>query len=241
MDIVLKGDMDGMEAAEIINTHLDIPIIYITAYFDEETLERARKTEPYAYIIKPFKRSELNANIQMAMHKYESDKKNKEDSQYITAIIPAYNEQVSIGSMVLKTKMYVDRVIVVDDGSNDKTAEIAELAGAEIIKHETNKGKGKALETGFKEAEGAEIIVTLDGDGQHKATEIPKLIKPIINGEADVVNGSRYMNGDDEDTPAYRRVGQNVLDIATNFNAQSNINRQSKWFQSICSIYFACI
>ena len=237
MDIVLKGDIDGIDAAEIIHTHLDIPIIYITAYFDEETIERARTTNPYAYIIKPFKSSELNANIQMALHKYHFDNKNEdnESSQYITAIIPAYNEQVSIGSMVLKTQMYVNRVIVVDDGSVDKTSEIAKLAGAETFKHDTNKGKGKALETGFKEAEGAEIVVTLDADGQHKANEIPKLIKPILNGEADVVNGSRYMNGDDEDTPAYRRVGQNVLDVATNFNAKSNITDSQSGFRAFAS------
>ena len=113
--------------------------------------------------------------------------------------------------MVLKTKMYVDRVIVVDDGSTDKTAEIAVLAGAEIIKHKTNMGKGKALKTGFEAAKGAEIIVTLDADGQHKTSDIPKLLKPIIDGEADIVNGSRYIDGDEKNTPSYRRVGQNCL------------------------------
>jgi glycosyltransferase involved in cell wall biosynthesis len=70
--------------------------------------------------------------------------------QHVTAIIPAYNEQISIGSMVLKTKQYVDRVIVVDDGSTDKTVEISKLAGAEVISHPTNMGKGVALKTGFK-------------------------------------------------------------------------------------------
>jgi CheY-like chemotaxis protein len=235
MDIVLQGDMDGIEAAEIIHSRLDIPIIYVTAYSDEKTIKRAQKTDPYAYIIKPLKNSELNANIEMAMYKYRSEKKKKEIAQLITALIPAYNEQVSIGSIVLKTKMYVNRVIVVDDGSEDKTSEIAVLAGAEIIKHRVNMGKGKALETGFEAAEGSEIIITLDADGQHKVTDIPKLIKPILNGEADVVNGSRYLNGDDEDTPAYRRVGQNVLDVATNFNAKSNITDSQSGFRAFAS------
>lgn len=235
MDVVLQGEMDGIEAAEIIHSRVDTPIIYITAYSDEEMLRRARLTEPYAYMIKPTKSSELNANIQMALYKYDSEKKKDGINQFITAIIPAYNEQVSIGSVVLKTKMYVDRVIVIDDGSEDRTEEIAVLAGAEIIKHEVNQGKGKALETGFKAAKDSEIIVTLDGDGQHKVTDIPRLIKPIINGDADIVNGSRYMDGDDEETPAYRRVGQNVLDVATNFNAKSDITDSQSGFRAFAS------
>jgi glycosyltransferase involved in cell wall biosynthesis len=123
-------------------------------------------------------------------------------------------------------------VIVVDDGSTDKTSEIAELAGAELIKHKINKGKGKTLETGFKAAEGAEIIVTLDGDGQHRAEEIPKLLEPIIDGTADIVNGSRYLNGKEKNTPTYRRVGQTVLDKATNINARSNITDSQSGFRA---------
>jgi len=78
MDIVLKGDMDGMEAAQKIHSRQDTPIIYITAYSDEEVLERARITEPYGYILKPFKKSEVNANIQMAIYKHACDKKKSE-------------------------------------------------------------------------------------------------------------------------------------------------------------------
>src|SRR5665647_2201033 len=90
-------------------------------------------------------------------------------SQHITVILPAYEEEVSIGSMVLLTKLYADRIIVVDDGSNDRTADIAKKAGAEVIVHATNKGKGSALKTGFAAAinMGADIIVTMDADGQH--------------------------------------------------------------------------
>lgn len=232
MDIVLKGNMDGIETAETIHSYNDTPIIYLTAYSDDETLSRAKLTEPYGYIVKPFKGSEINANIQMAIHKHESDKRKREFSPYVTAVIPAYNEQVSIGSMVLKTKMYVDRVIVVDDGSTDKTAEIAVLAGAELIKNKSNSGKGAALKKGFEAAEGAEIILTLDADGQHKTTDIPKLLEPIVNGEADVVNGSRYMNGDEKNIPAYRRVGQSVLDKATQFNSKSNLTDSQSGFRA---------
>jgi len=232
MDIFLKGDMDGIKAAKTIHSHNDIPIIYISSYFDDDILRRAKLTEPYAYIVKPSESSELNANIQLAIHNHEFEKRKKEFSQHITAILPAYNEQVSIGSIVLKTKMFVDRVIVVDDGSTDKTSEIAVLAGAELIKHKVNKGKGKALESGFKAAKGSEIILTLDTDGQHQPTEIPKLINPIIDGQTDIVNGSRYLNGDEKNTPAYRRIGQNVLDKATNFNAKSNITDSQSGFRA---------
>jgi len=78
MDIVLKGSMDGIEAAAKIRNQLDIPVIYLTAYSDEEVLERARITEPYGYIIKPFKKSELNANIEMAIYKHGEDQKKSE-------------------------------------------------------------------------------------------------------------------------------------------------------------------
>jgi len=67
----------------------------------------------------------------------------------ITAILPAYNEEVAIGSVVLRTRKYADRVIVVDDGSSDRTGEVAEMAGAEVIRHPMNRGKGAALKTGF--------------------------------------------------------------------------------------------
>jgi two-component system, response regulator PdtaR len=79
MDIVLKGDLDGIEAANEIHHHIDTPIIYITAYSDEEVLKRARITEPYAYILKPFKKSEVNANIQMAIYKHACDKKKSDN------------------------------------------------------------------------------------------------------------------------------------------------------------------
>ncbi|MGC9516144.1 MAG: glycosyltransferase family 2 protein [Methanomicrobiales archaeon] len=137
----------------------------------------------------------------------------------ITAILPAYNEEVSIGSMVLRTAQYVDRVIVVDDGSTDETANIARMAGAEVASHPLNMGKGAALKTGFNMIEDADVVVTIDADGQHYPKEIPALVKPIVDGEADVVNGSRYIHGTDENTPAYRRVGQKVLDTATNISS----------------------
>lgn len=174
----------------------------------------------------------------------------------ITAILPAYNEEVSIGSVVLRTRKYADRVIVIDDGSLDNTAEVAEMAGAEVIRHPQNMGKGAALKTGFealsdlrneaylhlsggKDQEssfqsqnGTKVIVTIDTDGQHDPADIPKLVEPILKDEADMVNGSRYLNGNKKDTPLYRRLGQVILDKATNLDSGLNVTDSQSGFRA---------
>ena len=148
------------------------------------------------------------------------------------AIIPAYNEEVALGSIILRTLQYVDEVIIVNDGSDDKTVDVAKLAGAEIINHATNLGKGEALKSGFSAIGDADVVVTIDADGQHNPDEIPSLIKPIIEDGADLVNGSRYMNGPEENTPAYRRVGQQVIDNATNISAGIKVTDSQSGFRA---------
>jgi glycosyltransferase involved in cell wall biosynthesis len=152
----------------------------------------------------------------------------------ITAILPAYNEEVSIGSMVLHARQHADHVVVIDDGSEDRTYEMAKLAGAEVIRHPKNLGKGMALRTGFEHAgkNGCSVVITMDSDGQHDPDDIQKLISPILNGEADIVNGSRYMNGNEDNTPFYRRIGQNILDKATNLNSGLQITDTQSGFRS---------
>jgi glycosyltransferase involved in cell wall biosynthesis len=150
----------------------------------------------------------------------------------VTAVIPAYNEHVAVGSIALQATKFVDRVIVVDDGSTDNTAEIAKLAGVELIKHDKNMGKGVALKSGFEAAKNSDIIVTLDADGQHKISDIPKLIKPIKEGKADIVNGSRYINGGEKNTPKYRRLGQSVLDMVTNLNSKVKVTDSQSGFRA---------
>ena len=169
-------------------------------------------------------------NIEYIVHK----KKSAVSRKGVIAILPAFNEEISIGSMVLHAREHAERVIVVDDGSSDRTAEIARFAGAEVIRHPKNMGKGAALKTGFDLAEqnGAKVIVTMDTDGQHDPEEIPKLVAPILQGEADMVNGSRYMNGKDRNTPFYRRIGQNVLDKATNLNCGFHITDTQSGFRA---------
>lgn len=154
----------------------------------------------------------------------------------IIAILPAYNEEISICSMVLHTRKYVDQVIVIDDGSTDRTAVFAEMAGAEIIRHIKNLGKGAALKTGFEAAiqKDVDIIVTIDADGQHDPADIPRLIQPVLTNEADMVNGSRYIGGKNNNTttPFYRRIGQTILDKVTNFNSGLKITDTQSGFRA---------
>ena len=153
----------------------------------------------------------------------------------VVAIIPAYNEETALADVICKTLEHVDEVIVVDDGSSDKTSEVAIGAGARVIKHSVNLGKGEALKSGFKAIGDDSIIITIDGDGQHNPSEIPDLVRPIIEDGADLVNGSRYMNGPEENTPAYRRVGQKVLDIATNISAGTKVTDSQSGFRAFSS------
>jgi len=116
---------------------------------------------------------------------------------FVVVAIPAFNEEIAIGSVVLRSLKYADKVIVVNDGSKDRTAEIAKMAGADVIEHTTNGGKGAAIKDAFDYAKfvNADILVLIDGDGQHNPDEIPVLLAPILKGEADFVNGSRFING----------------------------------------------
>lgn len=135
----------------------------------------------------------------------------------IVALIPAYNEERFIGSVVLRALEYTSLVIVVDDGSSDATAEIAEAAGAQVVRHSQNQGKGAALNTGMQIAcqLGADVVVTFDGDGQHLPEELPRVILPICNGEADLVVGSRYIEATSQ-VPLGRVWGHRLFNTLVN-------------------------
>ncbi|MBI4133773.1 glycosyltransferase family 2 protein [Candidatus Uhrbacteria bacterium] len=131
------------------------------------------------------------------------------------AVIPAYNEEKTIGGVVKATLPFVSRVIVVDDGSTDETGPRARDAGALVLRHLINRGLGATLGTGIAAALGAQadLIVTLDADGQHDATEIPTLVFPIERGFADVVLGSRMLKG--TGMPVVRRVANHLGNFIT--------------------------
>ena len=111
-------------------------------------------------------------------------------------VIAAYNEAKRIGKVVSDVKHAGYRwVIVVDDGSKDATAKVAEKAGADVLRHIINRGQGASLRTGIHYAleKGADVIVTFDADGQHLAREIRKVAKPVVEGRRDVTLGSRFL------------------------------------------------
>jgi len=132
-------------------------------------------------------------------------------------VIPAYNEEKNIGKVLAGVKKYTENIIVVDDGSKDRTSQIAKSYGAEVFRHFINRGLGGALGTGIKAAlsKEADIILTLDADGQHDPDEIPKLIEPIKKGEADIVIGSRFL--EKQKMPFFRRVGNYFFNLFTFF------------------------
>jgi glycosyltransferase involved in cell wall biosynthesis len=139
----------------------------------------------------------------------------------VIAAIPCFNEEVFIGSVVVKAREYAEQVIVVDDGSTDNTAAVAEMAGAVVVRHGRNRGKGAAVTTAFEHAGtlGCQALVLLDGDGQHEPADIPRLIQPVLEGTADMVVGSRFLRVESS-VPGYRVWGHRVLTFFTNLGSR---------------------
>jgi len=132
----------------------------------------------------------------------------------VIAVIPAYNEESTILEVIKQVLPKVTEVIVVDDGSKDNTRRLAEKAGVTVVSHAINRGLGAALSTGFVAAEKlkADVVVTLDADGQHDPEELNRLVKAIEAG-ADVVIGSRMI--DHKGMPWYRVLAQMLGNTAT--------------------------
>ena len=134
----------------------------------------------------------------------------------VVAIVPALNEAAVIGRVVEEIRAADSRieVVVIDDASNDDTAAIARAHGATVLQLPFNVGIGGAVQTGFRYAldEGHDLAVRLDGDGQHDAAEIPRLLEPVERGEADLVIGSRFVEGNGSYRPPFaRRLGIRVF------------------------------
>jgi len=148
--------------------------------------------------------------------------------------IPAYNEEKTIAKVVLLAQRYVDKIIVCDDGSTDLTADIARGMGAVVIQHSKNLGYGAAIQSLFDEARAleADIMLTLDADGQHNPDEIPKLLKPIQDGDADIVIGSRFLEGTNKEIPRYRRVGIKLITKMSNGTLEGKISDAQSGFRA---------
>ena len=148
--------------------------------------------------------------------------------------IPAFNEEKNIASIITKLMDITDTIIVCNDGSNDLTSEIAEKMGAVVINHEKNLGYGGAIRSIFlraKEMEG-DILVTFDADGQHRIEDIEKVTEPIINQEADLVIGSRFLDDSEKEVPQYRKVGIKVITKLTNASIKKELTDSQSGFRA---------
>jgi glycosyltransferase involved in cell wall biosynthesis len=131
------------------------------------------------------------------------------------AIVPALNEEASVPEVVRELRAFDPglEVVVVDDGSTDRTAEVARAAGAHVLRLPFNLGIGGAMQTGFRYAHehGFDVAVQVDGDGQHDPTELPKILAPVVAGEADLVVGTRFGGQSAFRSTAARRIGIRVF------------------------------
>jgi glycosyltransferase involved in cell wall biosynthesis len=128
------------------------------------------------------------------------------DRSTVAAVIPAYHEEKHVGEVVRRTLQQLANVVVVDDGSSDATAEAARKAGADVIVHEQNRGKGESIKSGFRHwlEQGATYVVILDADGQHLPEEIERFLAAAASGIGELLIGTR-MN-DVREMPALRRA-----------------------------------
>jgi len=150
--------------------------------------------------------------------------------------IPAYNEETNIGKIIKNCKKFADKVVVCDDGSIDYTAELAKKEGAIVLQHEKNQGYGSAIATLFdySRKENADMMVTIDADGQHDPNEIPLLFDAIVKHNVDVAIGSRFLN--DNDTPGYRKAGIKIITSATNYSTNLKVSDSQSGFRAYSNL-----
>lgn len=155
----------------------------------------------------------------------------------VFTVVPAYNEAQTISRVVAALKDKVAQVIVIDDGSEDQTAELAKQAGAKVARHLINRGQGAALQTGIDLAlkQGAEIIVTFDADDQFVAEEISQVIAPILRGEARAVLGSRFLKKDNL-TPWDKKIVLKIATFITRLYTGLNITDTHNGFRAFSKI-----
>ena len=151
----------------------------------------------------------------------------------ICLLIPAYNEAKAIGKVVSEACKIMDHVVVVDDGSQDSTAQIARDAGALVIKHEVNSGKGAALCTGFQHVldHDYDALITMDSDGQHDVDDIPAFLKTFNERGSGIILGSR-MN-DISTMPAVRKFTNKFTSFVGSLLARQKLNDSQSGFRLI--------
>jgi len=148
--------------------------------------------------------------------------------------IPAFNEEKNIASIITKLSGIADTIIVCNDGSTDLTSEIAEKMGALVINHKKNLGYGGAIRSIFLKAKeiNGDVLVTFDADGQHRIQDVENVTNPIINQEADLVIGSRFLDDSEKEVPRYRKVGIKVITKITNASINEKLTDSQSGFRA---------
>lgn len=153
------------------------------------------------------------------------------------AIVPAYNEALNIGRVVDELRVFDPEfaVVVISDGSSDRTAEVAAEHGAHVIRLPFNLGIGGAVQTGFRYAweHGYELAVRCDGDGQHDPAELPKVLAPVLAGEADICVGSRFTGAEGYRSSVTRRIGIRLLALVVSAIARQRVTDTTSGFQAL--------
>jgi glycosyltransferase involved in cell wall biosynthesis len=153
------------------------------------------------------------------------------------AIVPAFNEEHNLGRLLGELHALDPglEVVVVSDGSTDRTAEVAAAAGAHVVRLPFNLGIGGAVQTGFRFAweRDYELAVRLDGDGQHDPAELPAIVAPVVAGEADLAIGSRFIGAGGYQSSAARRIGIRVLARVVSLIAHQRLTDTTSGFQAL--------
>jgi len=148
--------------------------------------------------------------------------------------IPAFNEEKNIGKIIVNLKKITNEIIVCNDNSTDSTKEIAEQMGATVVNHERNLGYGAAIRTIFLKAKemDADILVTMDGDGQHRIEDLKTITKPILEKQSDIVIGSRFLENEEKNIPKYRKIGIKAITKLANVSLENPITDSQSGFRS---------
>jgi len=148
--------------------------------------------------------------------------------------IPAYNEEKNIAKTILNLESIADKIVVCNDGSKDLTSKIAEKMGAEVVDHPKNLGYGAGIRSIFLHGikSDCDILVTFDGDGQHRVEDITKVIEPILKDQADIVIGSRFLGDENSQIPNYRKIGIKTITKVTNLSASQKITDAQSGFRA---------
>jgi glycosyltransferase involved in cell wall biosynthesis len=153
------------------------------------------------------------------------------------AIVPAYNEEGSVGRVIDEIRAFDPalEIVVIDDGSVDNTSSVAAEHGAHVLRLPFNLGIGGSVQTGFRYAleNGFELVVRLDGDGQHDPAELPALLEPVLAGEADIAVGSRFAGSDGYRSTRSRRVGIVILARTISLLVRQRVTDPTSGFQAL--------